>query len=61
MPDLRSRKRGTQTVFGEGARHAEVLFGPSAILRTPDDETRRREKRHFIDDLKQVGRVLSKS
>lgn len=33
---------------------------PSAILRAPDDETRRREKRHFIDDLKQVRRVLSK-
>jgi DNA polymerase len=34
---------------------------PSAVLRAPDDETRHREKRLFIDDLKQVARVLSKS
>jgi uracil-DNA glycosylase len=34
---------------------------PSSILRAPDDETRRAEKRHFIDDLKKVARVLSKS
>ncbi len=34
---------------------------PSAILRTPDDETRHEQKRRFIDDLKKVADVLSKS
>jgi uracil-DNA glycosylase len=34
---------------------------PSSILRAPDEETRRDEKRRFIDDLKNVARVLSKN
>src|SRR5688572_3105680 len=31
---------------------------PSSILRAPDDETRRLEYRHFVNDLKQLARVL---
>jgi DNA polymerase len=31
---------------------------PSAILRAPDDETRRLETRRFVDDLKKVAKVL---
>jgi len=34
---------------------------PSSILRAPDDETRRDEKRRFVDDLKRIARVISKS
>jgi DNA polymerase len=34
---------------------------PSSILRAPDDETRHLEKRRFIEDLKQLARVLSKN
>src|SRR3989440_2840480 len=34
---------------------------PSSILRAPDDETRQDEKRKFIDDLKKVAHVFSKS
>src|SRR5207245_1029322 len=34
---------------------------PSSILRAPDDETRHDEKRKFIDDLKKVAHVLSKT
>jgi DNA polymerase len=34
---------------------------PSSILRAPDEETRHIEKRRFIDDLKKVARVISKS
>lgn len=34
---------------------------PSSILRAPDDETRHLQKRRFIDDLKNVARVISKS
>ena len=32
---------------------------PSSILRAPDDETRRLEYRHFVDDLKKLARVMS--
>ena len=31
---------------------------PSSLLRAPDDETRRRETKRFIDDLRQVRRAL---
>jgi DNA polymerase len=31
---------------------------PSAILRAPDDETRQREMRRFIDDLKKLAKVI---
>jgi DNA polymerase len=34
---------------------------PSSILRAPDDETRQVEKRRFVDDLKKVAHILSKS
>lgn len=34
---------------------------PSSILRAPDDETRHVDKRRFIDDLKRVAGVLSKT
>jgi DNA polymerase len=34
---------------------------PSAILRSADDESRRREMQRFIDDLAQVARVLASS
>jgi hypothetical protein len=36
-------------------------FFPERKSLKADDETHRLEKRHFIDDLKQVGWVLSKS
>lgn len=31
---------------------------PSSLLRAPDDETRKRETKRFIADLKKVARVL---
>ena len=34
---------------------------PSSLLRAPDDETRHRETERFIDDLRLVARVLSKT
>jgi uracil-DNA glycosylase family protein len=33
---------------------------PSSLLRAPDDETRRRETKLFIDDLKRAARALDK-
>jgi DNA polymerase len=40
---------------------AEVVMAtvhPSSLLRAPDDETRHRETRRFIEDLRQVRRAL---
>src|SRR5438045_5682985 len=34
---------------------------PSSILRAPDDATRHDERRRFVDDLKRIARVISKS
>jgi DNA polymerase len=31
---------------------------PSSLLRAPDDESRRRETRRFVDDLRKVARAL---
>jgi DNA polymerase len=31
---------------------------PSALLRAPDEETRRREIERFIEDLRQVAAIL---
>jgi uracil-DNA glycosylase len=31
---------------------------PSALLRAPDEETRRREIERFIEDLRQVAMIL---
>jgi hypothetical protein len=31
---------------------------PSALLRAPDEETRRREIERFIEDLRQVAEIL---
>ena len=42
------------------ASYIVATVHPSSILRAPDDQTRRIERRLFIDDLKQIARVLSK-
>src|SRR2546426_4834060 len=43
------------------AKKVLATVHPSSLLRAPDDETRHAERRLFIDDLKRVARVLSKS
>ena len=40
------------------APHVLATVHPSSILRAPDDETRHAEMARFIEDLKQVARVL---
>src|SRR6266566_1711532 len=60
-------KRGTQTVFGPGFRvtreRGKVLSSklaprvlatvhPSSLLRQPDEESRQREYKHFVSDLR---------
>ena len=55
-----SKQRG-QFIESTMAPYIMTTVHPSSILRAPDDETRHVEKRRFIDDLKKVANVLSKS
>ena len=40
------------------ARYVLATVHPSALLRAPDEETRRREMRRFVEDLRVVAEVL---
>src|SRR5947209_1959227 len=60
-PKFRVSKQRGQFIESTLALYIMATVHPSSILRAPDDETRRAEKRHFVDDLKKVARVLSKS
>lgn len=55
-----SKQRG-QFIESTLAPYIMATVHPSSILRAPDDETRHVEKRRFIDDLKSVAGVLSKT
>jgi DNA polymerase len=52
-----SRHRG-QLVESRFGRPAVATVHPSSILRAPDDETRQVEMDRFVEDLRQVSRVL---
>jgi uracil-DNA glycosylase len=49
-----STQRG-QPVQSQLARHVIATVHPSSLLRAPDEETRRREMRRFVDDFKVVA------
>ncbi|HET9488452.1 MAG TPA: UdgX family uracil-DNA binding protein [Methylomirabilota bacterium] len=53
-----SRDRG-QFVSSPLAPRVLATVHPSAVLRAPDDETRRRERQRFITDLRAVARALT--
>jgi len=55
-----SKQRG-KFIESTLAPYIMATVHPSSILRAPDGETRHIEKRRFIDDLKRVARVLSKT
>ncbi len=59
-PQFRVSKQRGQFIESTLAPYVVATVHPSSILRAPD-ETRRDEKRKFIDDLKTVARVLTKS
>ena len=59
-PKFRVSKQRGEFIESTLASYIVATVHPSSILRAPDDETRRIEKRLFIDDLKQIARVLSK-
>ena len=52
-----TRDRGRLVPFGL-APCALATVRPSALLRAPDEETRRREIERFIEDLHQVAEML---
>src|SRR3989441_8595250 len=60
-PQFRVSKQRGQFIESTLAPYIMATVHPSSILRAPDDETRRAEKRHFVDDLKKVADVQSKS
>jgi DNA polymerase len=60
-PQFRVSKQRGQFIESTLAPYIMATVHPSSILRAPDDETRHDEKRKFIDDLKKVAHVLSKS
>jgi DNA polymerase len=49
--------RGKLLPFGNGTQVLATMH-PSSILRAPDEESRHREMKQFIDDLKIAARAL---
>jgi len=60
-PQFRVTKQRGQFIESKLAPYIMATVHPSSILRAPDDETRRDERRRFVDDLKRIARVISKS
>src|SRR3989442_2294550 len=59
-PQFRVSKQRGKFIESTLAPYIMATVHPSSILRAPDDQTRRIDMRLFIDDLKQIARVLSK-
>jgi len=60
-PQFRVSKQRGKFIESTLAPYIMATVHPSSILRAPDDETRRDEKRRFVNDLKRLARVISKS
>jgi uracil-DNA glycosylase len=52
-----TRDRG-RLVPSNLAPYALATVHPSALLRAPDEETRHREIRRFIDDLRKIAEIV---
>src|SRR2546426_12794822 len=59
-PQFRVTKERGKFLESELASYVMATVHPSSILRAPDDETRREERRKFIDDLKKLARVMAR-
>ena len=57
-PSFRVTKQRGQFIESTLAPYIMATIHPSAILRAPDDETRHKEHRRFVDDLKKLARIL---
>ncbi len=56
--DFRVTQHRGEFVASPLATYVTATVHPSAILRAPDDETRRAERERFVEDLKKVAKVL---
>src|SRR6188474_1201626 len=56
--DFRVSKQRGKVVESTLAKHVLATVHPSSILRSPDAETRRREWKLFLADLKQVANLI---
>src|SRR5215470_11104503 len=56
-PQFRVSQQRGQFIESTLAPYIMATVHPSSILRAPDDESRRAEKRRFISDLKKVAQV----
>lgn len=56
--DFRVSQQRGEFVESELATHVMATVHPSSILRAPDDETRRMERKRFVDDLKKLKKVI---
>ncbi len=54
-----SKQRG-ELIESPLAAYVMATVHPSSILRAPDDETRRTERKRFIDDLKKIAPLLKR-
>src|SRR5712691_2838979 len=57
-PQFRVTKERGKFLESELASYVMATVHPSSILRAPDEETRREERRRFIDDLKKLAKVM---
>src|SRR5438128_8715747 len=57
-PKFRVTKQRGEFIESTLAPYVMATVHPSSILRAPDDETRRLERRRFVDDLKKLARVI---
>lgn len=55
---FRVTKQRGQFIESTLAPYVMATVHPSSILRAPDEETRRLEYRHFVDDLKKLAKVI---
>jgi uracil-DNA glycosylase len=57
-PEFRVTKQRGEFFESTFAPYVMATVHPSSILRAPDEETRRLEYKHFVDDLKNLARVM---
>src|SRR5262245_15091378 len=57
---LRVTKERGKLIKSTLAPYVVATVHPSSILRAPDEETRERERRLFVKDLRQVAKLLAK-
>ncbi len=57
-PQFRVTKQRGEFIESTLSPYVMATVHPSSILRAPDDETRKLEYRHFVNDLKKLARVI---